>query len=165
MPILEFPVRHLRNRVAFVRNAPPRDAVEALKARGYECYLLTEQSLKSSGVLEATEAMVLEQNPSKPSSLIHDLQTFAPILDHDCRLFILAKDDPDSRERLLDVINRQELPTFGLGAEARGRLSRDWYDPELRDFGPCVHILSESDRGSLGEFVARNPAGRAPNLG
>ncbi|WP_156941657.1 phosphotransferase [Mesorhizobium sp. WSM2561] len=165
MPILEFPVRQPRKRVAFVRSGPPADVKAALESWGYDCFMLSEATLQSPGVIEGTEAVVIQQNPDKPSTLSRDLETFAPVLDYDCRVYVFAAGDGKSQDSLFGLINRLELPTFGLSPEALAQLSGDWYDPSLLVFGPAVHILYEQDRGRLPELIARNPAGRAPNRG
>ncbi|MER8445021.1 aminoglycoside phosphotransferase family protein [Mesorhizobium sp. M1066] len=125
--------------------------------------MLSEASLQTRGEMEGTEAVVIQQKPGKPSTLRRDLETFAPVLDYDCRLYLFAAGDGQSQDSLFGVINQLELPTFGLPPKAMAQLFGEWYDPSLMVFGPAVHILYEQDRGRLPELIARNPAGRAPN--
>lgn len=163
MPIFDFPARQLRRRVAFVRNGPMKDVKEGLEARGYESFLLSESDLSKAGLLEDTEAVVIQQSVGKPSWLSRDLGTFASVLDYDCRLYLFAAGDGTSQDNLFGVIDQLKLPTFGLPPEALTKLSRNWFDPSLRVYGPAAHILYEQDRERLPELIARNPAGRAPH--
>ena len=165
MAILKFSTGPLRKQIGFVR-AIPDEAQDVLKKRGYECYLIDEASLKNPGQIGTTDSVVLTQTPNYPYQVRQDLERFADLLNHDCRLYVrYARNAADLKNIVLRALNRLELPPSGLVGTDVELFDGDWFKgANAPIFGPFVHILQVSDDWDLlANLIACNPAGQRPD--
>jgi hypothetical protein len=164
--IPEFSPGALRRQIGFVRVLPDR-ARDALRSRGYQCYLLDEAALQRPGEMETTDSVVLTQTREDPYQVRQDLDRFADLLDYDCRLYVRYVPDRWSQEIVLRALNRLKLPPSGFERSDAGFFGSDWFEgPNARIFGPFVHILlaKDDDWDLLANLITSNPAGRPPNV-
>ena len=164
MAISEFLARRARNRVGFVRDLPGSEICRVFEKRGYECFLLNPPDLKIAGLLDTTDAVIVSQNPEKPSHFKTDLKDILGALDYDCRIYVRYAPDLTSQSLMFDAINTLKLPFSGFAKEETRRITGNWFDDSLTVFAPFVHFLTEDDYWDrLANLISANPAGKARN--
>lgn len=164
MAIPEFSTGPLRKRIGFVR-VLPAEALNVLKKRGYECYLLEEAALVEPGLLETTDSVVLTQMPEESYQVRQDLERYANLLNHDCRLYVRYAPDAAAKDIVLRTLIRLRLPPSGFAETDVKKFGGEWFEgANAPIFAPFVHILQASDDWNyLANLIASNPADHAPN--
>jgi len=152
-----------RRSIGFARSLPDAPAVELFKDRGYDCYLLTDQSAAQAGTLEKTDSIVLSYRKEKPSEL-GDLRRFAYVLNYDCRIYLRYESDLATKKKVIKTIDLLKLPVDGLQQAEMANFSSDWFDPYAPPFGPYLHVrTADDDWTKLANLIVANPAGHPPN--
>lgn len=163
MAILKISSGPLRRSIGFTRSLPESSILQMFGERGYECYLLTEQTAVEQGKLEATDSIVMHYHKEKPSEL-GDLGKYAFALNYDCRIYMRYHLDLAAKEKVISTVNNLQLPIHGYEPADLHKFSREWFDPYVTPYGPYVHIRSINDDWPIiANLIAANPAGTAPN--
>ena len=149
MVISRFQYTQPRNRIGFVEENPPQDAVRELKdVDGYELFRFEASHLTDRSILAATAAVIFRQSTTKPARIFTLLDHYAKtLLWQDCRLFVQpvaptpGAIEPAFRDIVINALNTLRLPPSGL-SEQDAKAFDDWFDGvEAPRLTPVVHVL------------------------
>jgi len=169
MSITEFSPSKHRLKVAFFGVAPDDEADRAFDERRYKVVQCTDAQLRDPRFLLTTDSVVFFQNPDKPASIYHQLESHAKaLLDYDCRIYVrVAKSEELQRTARVIVVNaiyELGLPGAGFTQDERSRIPHNVREREGVALAPYVYICDSAIKWSdLAQIVSENPAGESPN--
>lgn len=169
MAIHEFTGAHQRRKIGFVEEDPPSDA--STIGHSFEFYRLDEKQLLDEGLLATTAAVVISQNPAKPTRVKTLLADYAPtLLARDCRVFVRPVCPPADgpapayRAMVVNSIDQLMLPPSGLSQVESEGLGK-WYEEAIegKRLTPIVHIVDPARPfEGIAAHLLNNPPGPAP---
>ncbi len=137
-----------RNRIGFVEEEAPKDAVmELAKLCGYDLFRF-EPSHLVAPTLASTAAVIFTQLATRPRKILRQLERYAgALLCHDCRVFVQpvmsrpGANGPAFRSMIVSLLNTLRLPPSGLSEEETKSFD-DWFaGADVPSLTPVVHVL------------------------
>lgn len=173
MAICELLKPGTRKKVVWLGIDPPEDGRRAFEDRAFFVSTCTEDELRDHQFRAGLAAVVVSQNPEKPTRIATQISEFVKaLLDYDCRVILRPAVRISDGEKfsfagmITDAIESAKLHTAGL-PENEARKLGDWFakgngEPPL----PHAHYYDlEVPWPMIANFVAAHPAGPAPNTG
>lgn len=156
-----------RKQVAWFASIPPPEARKAFEERGFRVATCTDRDLRDPAYLAGLSAVVFSQTAEKPLQVAQNIENHAArLLNYDCQVILR----PGSRELsedpsiLTNVLVKLHLWTRGLSPKEAAK--HTWQNP-IDAIPPPPYAVFFGHAVPwffIGNAVADNPAGAAPNF-